>query len=81
MPVPTGTKMPRIRCMQCNKLVDTIEWVSDDPLRRCLSIYAYCHGDRDKMSLDLTRIDSEMMRELESTGEGQAFVTTPKLKG
>ncbi len=58
---------PSIRCAVCNKSVDRIV-VAENKQDFTLSIWAYCHGERDEMRLPLRALVDHGKEILSSTG-------------
>lgn len=64
---------PRIRCARCNKPVDHVYW-RDDLDSKARLIEVSCHGENDKMTLDLKTVTPLMLGEM-AHQEGVAFTT------
>lgn len=65
--------MIRLRCAKCNKSVDKVEWY-DDPCTGVRHIAAYCHGERDTMTIDPMVLSPAQIEEMKQQ-EGVAFAT------
>lgn len=65
--------MIRLRCAKCNKPVDKVMW-QDDPYNGIRQIAAYCHGERDTMTVDSLVLSPAQIEEMKLQ-EGVAFAT------
>lgn len=65
--------MIRLRCAKCNKPVDKVVW-QDDPYSGVRQIAAYCHGERDTMTIDFLVLSPAQIEEMKLQ-EGVAFAT------
>jgi hypothetical protein len=62
---------PIVMCAVCNKQVDRIEWEDNyDNGQRVIT--AYCHGQRDTMTIDLRELTLELSKKLQAA-TGIAF--------
>lgn len=65
------TDMLKIRCAKCDKLVDHVYW-SEDNWSHVVTIIARCHGETDKMCIDLSELSVNDIKQIEKQ-EGIAF--------
>lgn len=61
----------RIRCAKCDKLVDRVYW-SEDNWSNVVTVIVRCHGETDKMCIDLSELSVNDIKQIERQ-EGVAF--------
>lgn len=59
------TDMLKIRCAKCDKLVDHVYW-SEDNWSHVVTIIARCHGETDKMCIDLSELSVNDIKQIEN---------------
>lgn len=68
-----STSAPKIRCAKCDKLVDWV-YTSQDAHSDIVVIKVKCHGETDEMSLDLSKMSFDDVKQIDRQ-EGLAFTT------